>query len=139
MLVAANGVEFPWVLHGALAAGVTVTPANPLLTARELASQLACTRARLVVASPAALWAVTEAAAAAATTPTVLALGAGDLGAGGGAVAPASVALLMSSSGTSGLPKSVALTHDAIVASLRQLAGAPHLALTPGDVVGMVV
>jgi acyl-CoA synthetase (AMP-forming)/AMP-acid ligase II len=170
MLVAANGAEFPWVLHGALAAGLTVTPANPLLTARELANQLARTGARLVVASPAALGAVTEAAAAAATTPTVLSLGAGDRGAGGGvtplaelmagdrdwvgpgpgtpgrtravaggSVAPASLALLMSSSGTSGLPKSVALTHDAVVASLRQLAGTAHLALTPGDVVGMVV
>jgi acyl-CoA synthetase (AMP-forming)/AMP-acid ligase II len=170
MLVAANCAEFPWVLHGALAAGLTVTPANPLLTARELASQLARTRARFVVASPPALWAVTQAAAAAATTPTVLALGAGDLGAHGGvmplaelmagdrgpgrpgdpasgrtpavageAVAPTSLALLMSSSGTSGLPKSVALTHDAVVASLRQLAAAPHLALTPTDVVGMVV
>jgi acyl-CoA synthetase (AMP-forming)/AMP-acid ligase II len=162
MLVAANCAEFPWVLHAALAAGLTVTPANPLLTARELANQLARTRARFVVASPPALWAVTQAVAAAATAPTVLSLGAGDPGAGGGegvtplaelmardrdqarpvaggAVAPASVALLMSSSGTSGLPKSVALTHDAVVASLRQLAGAPHLALAPGDVVGMVV
>jgi acyl-CoA synthetase (AMP-forming)/AMP-acid ligase II len=162
MLVAANCVEFPWVLHGALAAGLTVTPANPLLTARELASQLARTRARFVVASPPTLGAVTQAAAAAATTPTVLALGTGDLGAGGGvmplaelmavagdhdqaralaggAVAPTSLALLMSSSGTSGLPKSAALTHHAVVASLRQLAATPHLALTPGDVVGMVV
>src|SRR5262245_8746402 len=84
MLVAANGAEFPWVLHGALAAGLAVTPANPLLTARELANQLVRTGARFVVASPATLAAVTKAAAAAATTPTVLSLGASDLGAGGG-------------------------------------------------------
>jgi acyl-CoA synthetase (AMP-forming)/AMP-acid ligase II len=159
MVVAANCAEFPWVLHAALAAGLTVTPANPLLTARELANQLARTRARFVVASPPALRAVTEAAATAGTTPTVLSLAAAEPGAGGvlplsefmagdrgqapalfgGAVAPGRAALLMSSSGTSGLPKSVVLTHDAVVASLRQMAGAPHLALVPGDVVGVVV
>jgi non-ribosomal peptide synthetase component E (peptide arylation enzyme) len=35
-LVAANGAAFPVAMHGALAAGLTLAPANPLLTAREL-------------------------------------------------------------------------------------------------------
>ena len=35
-LVATNGPDFPVAMHGALAAGLTLAPASPLLTAREL-------------------------------------------------------------------------------------------------------
>ena len=52
-LVASNGIGFPIVAHGALLAGLTLAPAGPLLTARELSAFLRQTGARYAVADAA--------------------------------------------------------------------------------------
>jgi long-chain acyl-CoA synthetase len=111
-LVAGNGVGFPIVAHGALLAGLALAPASPLLTARELGAFLRQTGARYAVADAAAMPKVREAAAAAGTE-ALLALGAlpaADpiLPDGGD---PDATALLLSTSGASGLPKSAIHTH----------------------------
>jgi acyl-CoA synthetase (AMP-forming)/AMP-acid ligase II len=116
-----NLPEYPMALHGALRAGGTVTSASPLYTAHELADQLRRARPRFVVsAGPLA-----ETARAAAGDVEVLELG--ELLAGGPGEAPAdrpdpgAVALLLPSSGTTGLPKLVEMTHRALVANLCQM------------------
>src|SRR5215207_10524280 len=55
VLVAGQRPEFPIVVYGALAAGLTLAPASPLLTARELRAFMAQTGARYVVAEASAL------------------------------------------------------------------------------------
>ena len=54
-LVATNGPDFPVAMHGALAAGLTLAPASPLLTARELGAFVRQVRARFVVADDGAM------------------------------------------------------------------------------------
>jgi acyl-CoA synthetase (AMP-forming)/AMP-acid ligase II len=136
-IVASNGPDFPVVAHGALIAGLTLAPASPLLTARELAAFLRQTGARSVVADAASLAKATEAAGA-ATVFDIASLPAG------GPVAlrdgnPSAVALLMSSSGTTGLPKSVMQTHASVVATLRLLAALPLTRVGPDDVLAGIV
>ena len=122
-LVASNGPDFPVAMHGALRAGLTLAPAGPLLTARELGAFMRQVRARFVVADAGALPTATEAASAAGVE-AVLAMGSLPAGepAALEAVDPHTIALLMSSSGTTGLPKSTAHTHAGAVAMLRGLA-----------------
>jgi acyl-coenzyme A synthetase/AMP-(fatty) acid ligase len=64
-LVAGNTPEYAVVAHGTLSAGLTLAPASPLLTARELRAFLRQTGARYALADVAALPKVTEAATAA--------------------------------------------------------------------------
>jgi acyl-CoA synthetase (AMP-forming)/AMP-acid ligase II len=92
-----NGLEFAVLLLGALRAGAAVTPVSPLYTEREVAHQLRLTGAELV----------TEANGAARPLPEI---------------DPGAIALMLSSSGTTGLPKIVQLTHRAEVANLCQTA-----------------
>jgi acyl-CoA synthetase (AMP-forming)/AMP-acid ligase II len=139
-LVASNGLGFPIVAHGTLLAGMTLAPASPLLTARELGAFLRQTGARHVVADAAAMATAGEAAAAAGVQ-MVLALdalpAADPLAAEGGD--PDATALLLSTSGTSGLPKSAAHAHAGAVATLRQYAASPLRRFGPDDVVAGIV
>jgi acyl-CoA synthetase (AMP-forming)/AMP-acid ligase II len=117
-----NLPEFPIALHAGLRAGGVVTCASPLFTVRELADQLRRARARIVV-TVGPLAETSRAAAAEAGNPEVLDLG--ELLAGGGEPPaerpdPTEVALMLPSSGTTGMPKLVELTHRALVANLVQ-------------------
>ncbi len=128
-----NLPEFPLVLHAALRAGGAVTPASPLFTVDELAAQLRNARASvLVTAGP--LAATGAAAAARAGVEEVLVLGEapgltpfadllrGDAPAPAHRADPDEVAVMLASSGTTGLPKLVQLTHRSLVANGEQMA-----------------
>ena len=136
-IVASNGPDFPVVAHGALLAGLTLAPASPLLTARELAAFLRQTGARLVVADGASLAKATEAAGA-ATVFDIASLPAGEPIAPR-SVDPSATAMLMSSSGTTGLPKSVMQTHAGAVATLRLLDALPLARVGPDDALAGIV
>jgi acyl-CoA synthetase (AMP-forming)/AMP-acid ligase II len=124
-----NIPEFPMVLHGGLRAGGSVSPASPLFTSGELARQLRSTGAGILV-TVGPLAAVAREGAAQAGVDDVIVLGEpsfGELMAAAGAPPesrpdPHDVAVLLSSSGTSGLPKAVQLTHAALVTNLVQMA-----------------
>ena len=128
-IVAPNLPEYPAVYLGAALGGGAVNTLNPLLTERELGTLLAYARARFVVTVGALLDKVLPAAAQAGVED-VFVIGAGP-GATpfaallGDAVAPgvpldpaADLASLPCSSGTSGSPKSVMLTHRNLIAQL---------------------
>lgn len=130
-----NALEYPVALHGAIAAGGTVTTINPLATAKELTSQLNDSRALYLITTPDGLPNALEAAEA-ARVREVFVFGEADgvrsfdvLLADDGpwpqvAIAPREdVALLPYSSGTTGLPKGVMLTHHNLVANCHQVEG----------------
>jgi acyl-CoA synthetase (AMP-forming)/AMP-acid ligase II len=134
----------PWagVALGAMAAGGTVTGANPACTERELVRQLTDSGASVLVTVPALVPAARSAAAAAGAGEVVVlgeADGATPIAALLATDAPApdvaldpdtAVALLPYSSGTTGLPKGVMLTHANLVTTVRQMNSG--LRLTPG-------
>jgi acyl-CoA synthetase (AMP-forming)/AMP-acid ligase II len=135
-ILAPNCPEYPVVLHGALLTGGTVTTINPLYTAREIAHQMKDAGARF-------LFTVATTLAAVATVQedvdieSVFVLG--DVGEFAATplsalygeplsdkelpvIAPrGDIAVLPYSSGTTGLPKGVMLTHYNMVANLVQL------------------
>jgi acyl-CoA synthetase (AMP-forming)/AMP-acid ligase II len=129
-----NVPEFMVVVLGVALAGGTTTPINPLYTVGELADQLRDSGARIVVTIPPLMGRASEAAREAGIDTV---LGHGDLAADGEAptvaISPDEVALLPYSSGTTGLPKGVELTHRAVVGNLVQIE--PALTLGPTDVV----
>ena len=151
-LWAPNLPQWAGVALGAMAAGGTVTGASPGCTERELTTQLADAGASVLVTVP-PLLPVARAAAAAAgirelvvlgeaeagATPILDLLAAGRRGPGnpGGPLDPATaVGLLPYSSGTTGLPKGVRLTHANLVTSVRQVSRG--LRVTERDTVAAV-
>jgi acyl-CoA synthetase (AMP-forming)/AMP-acid ligase II len=131
-----NLPEYAIAFHGAASAGGRCTTVNPLYTAKELAHQLTDSGARLLLTVPPFLDAAREAAADAGVDEVFV------LGEGEGAtpftellgdpsqapevgIDPAEdLAVVPYSSGTTGLPKGVMLTHLNLVSNLEQVQAA---------------
>lgn len=142
-LMAPNIPEFFTVFHGAAFAGATVTTVNPTYTAHELRHQLTDAGAGLLVTIPAFLETARKAVEGTAVADIVV------IGEAPGATplsdlmgtplarqVPVDVAehvvVLPYSSGTTGLPKGVMLTHRNLVVNVDQiLAGA---GIEPGEI-----
>jgi acyl-CoA synthetase (AMP-forming)/AMP-acid ligase II len=133
-LVSPNSPEFAVVFHAIVRVGAIVTPANPANTSHELAQQLRDAGAKLLFATAALVDTARSAIAATGRPIELVTIDAAD-GAPSlesisrdaelpaVAIDPAvDVVVLPYSSGTTGLPKGVMLTHRNIVANLVQLA-----------------
>ncbi|MFE7407381.1 AMP-binding protein [Isoptericola sp. NPDC057559] len=146
-----NVPAFVAVFHGLLRAGITVTTVNALASGREVAKQLRSSGARALVTVSALLAAAEAGAEAAGTDPgDVVVLDGADghpslaeLLAGGHAAPDVDLdprthlAVLPYSSGTTGLPKGVMLTHRNLVANVLQTEA--FLPLVPEDVIPAVL
>jgi acyl-CoA synthetase (AMP-forming)/AMP-acid ligase II/pimeloyl-ACP methyl ester carboxylesterase len=133
-LVSPNCPEFVFAYYGALSLGVVITTINPLTTAHDMARQLEHSNARWLVTTPQLLDEKGRDVAAASGVQETFVFGEAEgatpfaslLEDGHPApsveVGPDDVALLPYSSGTTGLPKGVVLTHRNLVASLCQTA-----------------
>lgn len=156
-IAAPNCAEYPAVFHGVLQAGAVASTVNPLYTPKELAYQLRESRARILVTAPGGL----DCARAAVRehgvgVAEIIVLGQADPTAGPVretefdrfaattadaprvTISPGDLAVLPYSSGTTGLPKGVMLTHRNLVANVLQMrplnrlcAGSRALAVLP--------
>jgi acyl-CoA synthetase (AMP-forming)/AMP-acid ligase II len=131
-LLAPNLPEYGVAFHGTILAGGTVTTINPVYTTAEIAFQLEDAGARFLVTVPSALEQARPAAERAGIEE-VLVIGedsftgllAADRLEDPPAIDPANdLAALPYSSGTTGHPKGVMLTHRNLVANLQQIDGA---------------
>jgi acyl-CoA synthetase (AMP-forming)/AMP-acid ligase II len=137
-LCAPNSIEFAVTAYAALSAGAILTMVNPIATGEEIVHHLRQTGACWLVTTADLFVPKLEAAALASGIADTFLIGADAEAAPGarrfdvlhsGGVAeglkvdrsPSDVAFLASSSGTSGPPKSVVLTHRNLVAGLSQL------------------
>jgi acyl-CoA synthetase (AMP-forming)/AMP-acid ligase II len=139
-LFAPNCPEFALAFHGTLAAGGVVTTINSLSTVPDAAYQLRDARARFLVTVPSFMDRAVPAAEQVGIEEIFVlgsASGATSFAAllEGGAPAPRAavgsardLAVLPYSSGTTGFPKGVMLTHRNLVANLLQTASVHHVA-----------
>ncbi|MYR43223.1 4-coumarate--CoA ligase family protein [Streptomyces sp. SID5910] len=139
-----NTVAFPIAFYGATRAGASVTTVHPLATAEEFAKQLGDSRARWIVTVSPLLGVARRAAELAGGVREIFVCDSAsghrsliDMLASTApepevAIDPAEdVAALPYSSGTTGTPKGVMLTHRQIATNLAQLQ--PAVAAGPGD------
>ncbi|MEJ1200689.1 MULTISPECIES: 4-coumarate--CoA ligase family protein [unclassified Streptomyces] len=139
-----NTVAFPLAFYAATRAGASVTTVHPLATAEEFAKQLGDSRARWIVTVSPLLDTARRAAELAGGVQEILVCDSApghrsliDMLASAApepsvAVDPAEdVAALPYSSGTTGIPKGVMLTHRQIATNLAQLE--PLMPAAPGD------
>ncbi len=135
-----NVPEYAAVFHATASLGGISTTVNPLYTPRELAQQLNDSEARYLVTVPAFLEQAREAVSQVPTMREIFVLGEGDgatpfarlLEYGNMPPSPAidpmkDLVALPYSSGTTGLPKGVMLTHHNLVAELASVGGRPDL------------
>jgi len=137
-LCAPNSIEFAVTWYAASSAGAILTTVNPLASGGEIVRQLGQTGARWLVTTVGLFAPKLEAAAREAGIAGTFVIGAGaeaapgarrfealwtggEAGAPKATLSPSDVAFLPSSSGTTGLPKSVMLTHRNLVAGLSQM------------------
>jgi acyl-CoA synthetase (AMP-forming)/AMP-acid ligase II len=132
-LCSPNSPEFAIVFHAVARLGATLTPINPANTAHELAHQLVDANAKALVTTPAlvekARAAIEESARAIDLITTAEAPGIRSLASIARDADPPPVSIdpdtdvvvLPYSSGTTGLPKGVMLTHRNLVANLAQI------------------
>jgi acyl-CoA synthetase (AMP-forming)/AMP-acid ligase II len=127
-LLSPNSAGFAVAFHGTLAAGATLTTINAMYNADEIAHQLKDSRPKLFITAAQLLsQAVNGAAAADLYDLDVLVLDCDDATPTGGGrplvdIDPSThVAVLPYSSGTTGKPKGVMLTHRNLVANVAQM------------------
>lgn len=139
-----NTIAYPAVFYGATRAGAAVTTVHPLATAEEFAKQLDDSGARWIVTISLLLDTARKAAALAGSVREIFVC---DQAEGHtsvldmlGSTAPEpqvaidpveDIAALPYSSGTTGAPKGVMLTHRSIATNLEQLR--PFIPMGPGD------
>lgn len=139
-----NLPEYPVAYHGIISAGGVVLPMNPMLTAGEISYVLKDSGARYLLTIPPLVEKAKEAMQQ-ASVEELFVLGEEEEASSfvslrdeGTLASPPQidpvhdVAALPYSSGTSGLPKGVMLTHRNLVANIEQIFGAGHLPRT-GD------
>lgn len=138
-IYAPNSIDYVTAFYGASLAGAVVTTVNPLYTAPELAHQLRDSGARFLITS-AALLNVAREGSRESNVNEVFVIGDADdstplrtLLNNGRMTSPLAsdsrndVAVLPYSSGTTGLPKGVMLTHYNLVANLQQTDAVEHI------------
>jgi len=135
-ILSPNIPEYAIAFHAIATLGGIVTPINPLYTDREIAHQLKDSQARFLVTVPACLEKATTAAqeagieelfvfgSAAGATPFDSLLAKNDQALPAVDINPREdVVVLPYSSGTTGLPKGVMLTHYNLVSNIKQMEG----------------
>lgn len=153
-LLSPNSSGFAIAFHGILRAGATATTINALFTAKDIAKQLTDAHAKMLITVSALLPQAAEGAAHAGLSPSEVVVldGAGEADAASaghpsvddllasGADAPTvsfdaatHLAALPYSSGTTGNPKGVMLTHRNLVANVAQFS--PIQGITADDVI----
>ena len=148
-LLAPNSSAWVVAFHGVLRAGATVTTINALFTAKDIAKQLTDSRAKMLITVTALFTQAADAATAAGLSEDAVVVLDGDGEAIDGhpnaaellgqelrgprvTFDPAThLAVLPYSSGTTGNPKGVMLTHRNLVANVAQIR--PLLDVTPDD------
>ncbi len=150
-LVSPNRPEFPVVFYAAASIGAICSTVNPSATAEEIGAQFADSEALMIVTIPEHFQKCSAAARLAGTVRHLVVFGEGEgaipfreLFEHGStppvvAIDPATdVAALPYSSGTSGIPKGVMLTHRNIVANLQQMQAITEVLDSDSRVLGVL-
>ena len=150
-IVSPNLPDFPVVFYATVLIGAIASTVNPIATAEEIGVQFADSEAVLIVTIPELFEKCTAAAQLARTVREIVVFGEADgatpyreLFAHGNTppvveIDPATdVAALPYSSGTSGIPKGVMLTHRNLVANLQQMEAVTEVIDSTSRVLGVM-